>query len=106
MQPTVDSPIFQHAWIDVLEWQTFNEKGVVLSPDDKKLEDGIHMDQNGDTYYIVDNEVHREDGPAIIDEAGFAWYWKGKRCKSMEHWAETAGVLDTELYVMLKLRYT
>ena len=44
------------------------------------LDDGIHIDQDGDIFYIKDHDYHREDGPAAI-EYGIVkeWYINGNR---------------------------
>lgn len=45
----------------------------------KNFSDGIHVDIEGDTYYIVNGQVHRDDGPALISRNGNTfWYQNGE----------------------------
>jgi hypothetical protein len=47
-----------------------------------KLSNGgeLHKEPNGDKYYYLNNNLHREDGPAIEWGSGYkAWYINGKR---------------------------
>ena len=61
---------------------------------DNKLhrEDGPAMEYaNGDVTYWVHGKLHREDGPAIILANGKEWYWLlGERVTAEEHEVRTA----------------
>ena len=41
---------------------------------------------NGDRYWYLNDQLHREDGPAIDCASGFkAWYLNGERVTEKEH---------------------
>jgi hypothetical protein len=44
------------------------------------MKNGLEIDQDGTKYYFLNNQLHREDGPAVIGSDGTQyWYLNGKR---------------------------
>ena len=87
------------------------------------------IDERGDTYWMIGDKCHREDGPAIIRKNGLrawlcndllhrtdgpaieyphgakSWWIDGERYLCMDNWAKELGIYDTEEFVLLKLKY-
>jgi hypothetical protein len=51
------------------------------------MNDGFTIDINGNKYWRLNDQWHREDGPAVDHFSGYqAWYYHGTRvqCNSQE----------------------
>jgi hypothetical protein len=79
---------------------------VWLLNDQYHREDGPAIEHaDGGTVWLLNDQYHREDGPAIEFAEGDArWYLHGKRL-SFEEWLDQNKTLIDEEKVMLKLQY-
>lgn len=70
-------------------------------------EDGpASIDRYGVKEWWVKGECHREDGPAVVYPDGYcSWYLDGKAYRTINDWAKAIGILDTEEFTMMKLKW-
>ena len=109
--------------------KTFHHDIILYREEIFDLPDGIHVDKDGDIFYIKDFGYHRKDGPAAIehgvvrgwylngkchradgpakiwDNGNIEWWWNDKQYRSIERWAEAAGIYDTDDFTMVKLEW-
>ena len=46
---------------------------------------GLKIKSNGDIYWYKDDNLHREDGPAVIRADGYKGWWKNGVFIKQEH---------------------
>lgn len=54
----------------------------------------------------VNGDLHREDGPAVEYSTGdVEWWYKDNIFEDVDEWGRAVGIVDTEDFVLLKLKY-
>jgi len=59
---------------------------------------------NGDKSWLVSNKMHREDGPAVILENGWVFFYLNDYEYPFEYWCKFLNKTDEEK-LFLKLKY-
>jgi len=61
----------------MLEWNKYHD--IALFMCEVEMKDGKHIDKDGTIRYYVNNQLHREDGPAMEWVDGYkSWFLNGK----------------------------
>lgn len=64
------------------------------------------IDRFGNKEWVINGERHRTDGPAVECADGtIYWYVYDQWHETIDEWGRTLDILNTEEFVLLKLRY-
>lgn len=71
------------------------------------FDDGIHIDQFDTKFFVKENQLHREDGPAVEyhNEIYNMWFLDGNFYHDINQWGRAVGIFDTDEFTMMKLTY-
>jgi hypothetical protein len=73
---------------------------------DLHREDGPAVEfKTGSNFWYIDNKIHRTDGPAIMLYTGHNEWWLDNRHFTFEDWLEQTPGLTNEEKVMMKLEH-